>query len=294
MSFKKITQILLYPHIAVLSLLIPISTFLLAYSFSPYNTNNILSIASYVLAFYTLIAVCFRIPKFITQIKAFKQSNRIANRWLGDVRLRVNVTLTGNVIWNGIYAMLQLYLGICNSSLWFLSFAGYYFSLVLMRFYLLRHTSKNHPGENMQDELKHYRNCGWIFLLTNLALSSIVFLMLREDNTVAHNEIITITQAAYTFTSLTMAITNTIRYKKYNSPVFSASKAISLASATVSMLTLERTMLTTFRSENMTPQIEKLFLKISGACISIFIITMALYMIINSNRKLTKMNRNGK
>lgn len=92
--------------------------------------------------------------------------------------------------------------------------------------------------------------------------------------------------AAYTFTSLTMAIINVIKYRKYNSPVFSVSKAISLAAACVPMLTLENTMLVTFRDETMTPQTQRLFLSLSGGVISIFIVVMAIYMITRANQKI--------
>ena len=42
--------------------------------------------------------------------------------------------------------------------------------------------------------------------------------------------------AAYTFTALTLAIVNAVRYRKYGSPAYSAAKAISLASATLGLL----------------------------------------------------------
>lgn len=65
----------------------------------------------------------------------------------------------------------------------------------------------------------------------------------------------------------------------------SASKAISLAAACVSMLTLENTMLTIFGGGDMTEHTKKIFLVLSGGAISIFIIVMALYMIIKGSGK---------
>ena len=100
----------------------------------------------------------------------------------------------------------------------------------------------------MLDELKKYRACGIVLLIMNLALTLIIFFMVHENRTFHHHEITTIALAAYTFTSLTIAIINTVKYRRYNSPVYSAAKAISLASATVSLLTLESSMLTTFNS----------------------------------------------
>lgn len=92
--------------------------------------------------------------------------------------------------------------------------------------------------------------------------------------------------AAYTFTAFTMAIINMVKYRKYNSPVYSASKAISLASACVSMLTLEATMLTTFGAGTMGTITRKIFLGCTGGVISVFVVVMAIYMIRQSSKKL--------
>lgn len=138
----------------------------------------------------------------------------------------------------------------------------------------------------MREELIRYRLCGWIFLVMNLALSLMVFFMVYWNRTLRHHEITTIALAAYTFTAFTMAIINMVKYRKYNSPVYSASKAISLASACVSMLTLEATMLTTFGAGTMGTITRKIFLGCTGGVISVFVVVMAIYMIRQSSKKL--------
>jgi ABC-type cobalamin transport system permease subunit len=100
-----------------------------------------------------------------------------------------------------------------------------------------------------------------------------------------------IAMAAYTFTALTTAIINVIKYRKYNSPVFSASKAISLAAALVSMLTLESTMLTTFGNGTMTATEQKLLLGATGGIISAAIVAAAIYMIAVGTNKLKQLKR---
>ena len=98
--------------------------------------------------------------------------------------------------------------------------------------------------------------------------------------------------AAYTFTSFTLAIINVVRYRKYNSPVFSASKVISLAAACVSMLTLESTMLTTFDDGTMDILSRRILLAASGGVVSVFIVAMAIYMIVQSGKKMKRL-KNG-
>jgi hypothetical protein len=157
-----------------------------------------------------------------------------------------------------------------------------------MRFFLVRHTTRYALGERMQTELKKYRACGIVLLVMNVTLALIIFFMVYWNRTFHHHEITTIALAVYTFASLTVAVVNVVRYRKYNSPVYTASKSISLAAACVSMLTLESTMLTTFGKETMSLTGRRAFLGISGGVISVFIIAMAIYMIVQGT-KIIKM-----
>ena len=138
----------------------------------------------------------------------------------------------------------------------------------------------------MQTELVKYRACGWVFLIMNLALALIIFFMVYWNRTFRHHMITAIAMAAYTFTAFTVAIVNVVKYRKYNSPVFSASKAISLAAALVSMLTLESTMLTTFSDGTMTATEQKWMLGATGGVISVLIVATAIYMIVIGTKKL--------
>lgn len=287
-NLKKIAKALLFPHIAIIIALIPISTVFLVYSMVFMGTKSPISIVSYVFAFYTLTVCCLRIPNIIRFFKTFNNKNRYVKRWKEDTRLRVNVSLYVSFFWNLAYGVFQLGLGFYHSSFWFFSLSGYYICLALMRFYLRRHTRRFAPGENEMKELKKYRTCGWIFLLMNLTLSVMVFFMVYWNRTFHHHEITTITMAIYTFTTFTLAIINIIKYRKYNSPVYSASKAISLTATCVSMLTLTSTMLTTFGNDTTNILMKKIMLGTTGAIVCLFIIVMAIYMIIKSSKKIKR------
>ena len=286
MNWEKIGKALLFPHIAIMIILVPIATVFLVYSMVFLGTESVAAIISYVIAAYTLTVWCFKIPYLIQFFKTFKNENKYARIWQDNTRLRVNVSLYGTLIYNTAYALLQLGMGFWHHTFWFYSLAGYYISLAVMRFFLVRHTRRHKPGEKMLDELIKYRACGIVFLVMNLALALMIFFMVYWNRTFNHHEITTITLAAYTFTSLTLAIINTVKYRKYNSPVYSASKAISLTSACVSMLTLESTMLTTFGDGTMSLTGRRTLLGLSGGIISVFIIAMAIYMIVQANKKI--------
>ena len=289
MDWRKIGKTLLFPHIAIMIILLPLATVFLVYSMVFMGSDSIIAIVSYVLAFYTLMIWTLKVPYLIKFFKTFKDENKYARRWQDDDRLRVNVSLYGTLIWNTAYALLQLGMGFWHHTFWFYSLAGYYICLAVMRFFLARYTTKHKPGEKMREELIRYRLCGWVFLAMNLALALIIFFMVYWNRTFTHHMITAIAMAAYTFTAFTIAIINIVKYRKYNSPVYSASKAISLAAACVSMLTLEATMLTTFGDGSMDAITRKIMLGCTGGVISVFIIVMAVYMIKQSNKQLKKL-----
>ena len=292
MMWKKLGKSILFPHISVMLVLLPVATVLLVYSMMFLDSESAISYISYVLSAYTLTIWCLKIPQIINYAKNFKQENKFAVRWFDDANLRVNVSLLGSFLWNTAYAVFQFALGLYHHTFWYYSMAAYYVSLAAMRFFLVRHTRKYSAGKEMQIELRKYRACGIVFLVMNMSLSLMIFFMVYWNRTFNHNEITTIAMAAYTFGSLAVAITNVVKYRKYNSPVYSASKAISIAAASVSMLTLESTMLTTFNDGTMTLSARKIMLGASGIVISVFIVGMAVYMIVRSSKKI-KLLRNG-
>ena len=286
MNWKKLGKAILFPHISIMIILIPVATVLLVGSMVFIGTESVIAYISYVISAYTLTVWCIKSPKLIKSLKTFKKENKYARKWQDDTRLRVNVSLYGSLAWNTLYGVFQLWLGFYHHTFWFYSLGAYYICLAVMRFFLAMHTRKYAPGEKMRTELVKYRACGWIFLVMNLALSLIVFFMLYWDRTFEHHMITAIAMAAYTFTAFSIAIVNVVRYRKYNSPVFSASKAISFAAACVSMLTLTSTMLTTFNDGTMDVLTRKLMLGGVGFAVSGVVVVMAIAMIVQSTQKL--------
>lgn len=284
-DWKKIGLSLLYPHIAVILCLLPVSIALLIFALIKYTPESVISIVAYLLSFYELLVISFRVPKMIEYFKKIKKENKYINRYFTDVRLRMNISLYGSLVWNIAFGVLQLFLGFYHKSLWFYSMFAYYVMLGVMRFFLLKHTRKYNANEEVEIETKKYVVSGWLLLFMNLALAIIVAFIVSMNKTFVHHMITTIAIAAYTFFTLTFAIINLFKYKKYNSPVYSASKTISLTAAVVSMFTLETTMLTTFGTGE-TELLGKILLPISGVVVIGFAITMAIIMIVKGTKQL--------
>lgn len=284
-KFIKILKAFIFPPLAIMILLLPLSVSLLIYCFAYLSGEGIVSYISFALSAYTLAVLCAQTPEIIKFIENVKQENRIVKRYMTDPSLRVKVSLYSSLIINTAYAVFQIGLGFYHSSFWFFSLAVYYILLAVMRFFLLRDVRVSNAAENMVSELKRYRFCGIILMLMNLTLAGIVFFIAWQNRGFEHHFITTIAMAAFTFTALSVAIVNVIKYRKYNSPLFSAAKDISLVSAAVSLLTLESAMLSAFGEENQ-DFFRLIMTSLTGAAVCIFVLTVAVYMIVRANKKL--------
>ena len=288
-NWKKLGYNLLYPHIAIIICLLPISIAFLVLSLIYLEVQSIISIFSYLFAFYLLLVICFRIPRIIKFFKTFKQENKYMQEWCSNAHLRMNISLYFSLIWNISFAIFQLVLGFQHQSFWFYSMFAYYAMLAFIRFYLVKHTRKYRANELAEVELKKYITSGFLLLFLNLALSVIVFFIVHFNKTFTHHMITTIAIATYTFTTFTFAIITSIKYRKYKSPIYSAAKNISLIAASASILTLETTMLTTF-SKNANILFNQLILSLTGIAVTSFTITMSIIMIVKGKKEIKKLN----
>lgn len=287
MNWKKFGRYLLYPHLAVILCLLPIAIVLLVLSLVYLTPESILAILAYLLAFYVLLAICFRVPRMIVCFQSFKRKNKYLQKWFSDVHLRMNVALYTSLISNVAFAIFQLVLGFYNHSYLFVSMFVYYGLLGLMRFFLLKHTRNYQANEAVLIETKKYTLCGWLLLVMNLALAVVVAFVILLNEKFQHHMIITIAMAAFTFLAFTLAIIDLVRYRKYQSPVYSAAKIINLIAACVSVLTLETTMLARFgTTEN--ELFKRIILAVTGAVVIGCAITMAIIMIVQGYKKLSK------
>ena len=283
--WKKIGKALLFPHAFLLGILVPLSATLLVYSFVFEEQTAVISIIAYALSAYTLTAVCFRIPRIIAFCKRMRTDNKYVLRWRTDVQLRVNIGLYSTLAFNVAYAVFQLGLGLYHASVWFLSMSVYYACLGLMRFLLARYSKRVAIGKDGVKEWRRYRVCGIGMLFMNVAVSVVMGMVLLQDVRIVHHQITTIALAACTFTSLTMGIVNMVKYRKYQSPVYSAGKSIATASAVVSTFTLEVAMLTAF-GETTSVLFQDVMLTCTAIAVSGFILGLSVYMIVKATKNI--------
>ncbi len=288
--FKKILWKFLFPHKAVVILSVPIAAALLIYAFAYEDANVIVAYISYIFSAYSLTIVCAKAPIVFRKLKDAKKRNKYISLYESDAQLRVKISLFSSVALNILYALLQLFSGFHFHSIWFYALAGYYTLLAVMRFFLLKDARKIVAGENKFYEFLLYRLCGILLLLMNLTLGVIVFYIVWQNRGFEYHYIHTIAIAAYTFTATTLAIINVIKYRRYESPLMSAARVISLAAALVSVLSLETAMLTAF-GEPGTEAFRQIMTAITGAAVCLLILALAFYMIIHSTKEINRLKK---
>lgn len=287
-QFRKILLKLVKPTGWLAYPLIVIGFGLVLYVAAIGETNSPLAYASFGLSAYALILLCVRLPGIIRFWIHFKKTNPFAVRYFSDLQYRVTLSLYVSTAINLLYAGLQLWAGISQDSIWFYSLAAYYAILALMRFFLLKETRIHELGKDRFWEYLHYRLIAVLLLVLNLSMGTISAFVVIQNRGFRHHEIVTIAMAAYTFYSLTMAIVSIFRYRKFRSPVLSASKHISLASALVSMLSLETAMFSSFGSDT-DPTLRFFITAFTGGAIFIIVLALAVYMLFLARKELNKM-----
>ncbi len=287
---KKICRKLLFPHPAVVAIFVPTAAVLLIYSFAFVPQNKVIAYISYPLSAYALSLLCVKAPKMFHRVRRIKDQNKYVRQYVTDVRLRMKISLYFSLGINTFYALLQFISGLYYHAFWFYALCGYYLLLALMRFFLLRDTLKRGIGKNLAAELHRYRFCGIILLPVNLALVVIVTFIVSQNRGFERNEVLTIAMALYTFFSLTLSIINVVRYRRYESPILSAAKAINLAAALVSLLSLETAMLSAFGRES-SPQFRQIITASTGSAVCLFVLALAVYMIVHATKEIKTLQK---
>lgn len=198
-----------------------------------------------------------------------------------DAAFRTKVFLSLSLAFNCIYSASLFVISRIYSSNWFFVMAIYYCLLSIIRIICFVNLRR---AKDEEAKIKTFRLCGAFLLAINLVVSAMMFLLIRENQTVKYHEIIVIELATFAFCSLTIAIINCVKYLRKKDYLFSCVKIISLTTASVSMVTLTNTMLSTWGSHN--ELLRSIILPLFSAVVSIFILSCAVLMIRKANSDL--------
>ena len=296
MDWKKLGKNLLFPPVFMMILLTGFSAVLLTAVFVKGWEQQVVAYFVYVLAFYTLCVVtlfcAMVLPKQYGKIKQKIYDNPFGNRYMTDRAFRTKISLYLSLGISLLYVGINIWSWHFSHSWWFVVLAIYYVIMAVMRFLLVRYVRKNEIGLSVVQEWKRSRLCAYILLLVNLSLSGAVLMILYQHRGYDYPGMMIYVMALYTFYSTTHAIVDIVKYRKLGSPIMSTAKIVSLSAALVSMLNLETAMFTQFGGE-MTQQDQNLMIILTGAGISITVVTLSVILIVRATKEIRR-EKNGK
>lgn len=235
----------------------------------------------YLLSAYTLFIWCVLVPSVLAQVKGAIHSHPLGNRYLTDLSFRGQLSLYSSALISICYALFKLSAGIYYRSFWFGAIAIYYLILALSRVLLLHSIHKKQP--DLRQEYKSVKKCGLLLFALNIALSAVTVQMVTGGMGYEYPGYLIFVMAGYSFYAISVAVVNLIRYRKLNSPVLSASKLLSLATAAVSMLSLQTAMFASFGGDF---QFQRLMNALTGGAVCLLIFIMAILMVLSANKKI--------
>lgn len=292
-DWKKVGTKLLFPPLWLIILLSLGCAAALVTVFVKGMDNHPIAYAIYTLSTYALTVLCIflfqTLPGYYKKTKQKIYDHPLGNRYMTDAAFKVQVSLYISLAINLAYSVFKLSAGILYSSFWLGAVAVYYIMLSLMRFLLLRYMRTGKEG--ILYEYKRYKLCGILLLILNLSLTGIVFQMVWQNKGYSYPGTLIFAAAAYTFYTVTSSIVDIVKYRKYKSPVLSASKAIKFAAALVSLLSLETAMLAQFGDDE---NYRRLMTAFTGAGVCIIVLTMSVIMIVHSTKEIKKMQIDNK
>lgn len=253
-----------------------------------------LAYLSYLASAYALTISGLRAPGAVRSVRCWIEchpltrkirSIPLSRRYVEDVKFCAEVSLGIGFTINLLYIVIKLVSGIYYRSTWFIALAVYYTLLAVMRFLLLYRKRWPEGNARQELELRRYRLCGYMLLLMNLALGGIVVFMVRYDRGYEYPGTLIYAMAAYSFYAVITAAVNVIKFRRHGSPILSAAKAISLAAALVSILSLETAMLAQFGNED-DPLFRKTMTGATGGGVCVLVMGMALFMIVRASKQM--------
>ncbi len=222
------------------------------------------------------------IKKLAQRLTKFK----IFNKLITNIHYRTVFFAVSSLIFNLSFAFYNGALGLLTGSAWFIALFVYYLFLGGIRFAAVASAKGNFKREHFVIRLT-----GILLTATSFVLAGIIYLSLSQNRAAKYGEIIMITIATYTFIKIGVAVTKASKHKNDRTPVYFVIRIVRYAEVSVSVFTMQRSMLVSFG--NMPEDTAKLFNILTGAAVCLFTLALGITAIRRSDN-LLKENNYGK
>lgn len=279
--YQRSVKQALHPRACVLVSLLLFSAAGLAAVFTRGLEQTAGAYVVYALSAYTTAAAIFQCVILVQRGRALLHQNPFFLRYKADLDFRTTVSLRLSLGITLFYCTYKSFIAVRYRSPWFGSEAAYYLTLTAARLLLLRHVRGSQTGPARA--LRLCRVCGYLLLLLTMALGAMGFYMIYEGKAARYPGHIIYAVAGIAFYHLITAVVSLARYRKQNAPIYSASKILALAAASVSMFFLQVSMFDAFGDGGAWQRSMNLG---TGGFVFLVIISMALFMIWSNRRSL--------
>lgn len=258
-----------------------------------------LAYLAYLLSAYALAVNIAALPRIQAALRKraryFKEHSRLFEvlhkttfgaKYLDDRAFRARISLYQSMAVNFLYTVFRAVLGVRYASTWFISLAVYYLMLGALRAYLaIRYRKRPGGADTPAYEWRCYQTTGCLLLLLNIPMSGMVVLMVRTNSGFAYPGLVIYLSAMYTFYMTAHSVVNLHRFRKMDSPILLAGKAVSFISAAMSLLGLQTAMISQFGENDSAFRRQMNATTGAGVCI---LVIAAVYMIVHSRRMTRK------
>lgn len=289
---KRALRRALFPGTAVVLIAAVLAAAGLYWAFAAAPEGSALVYAVYAFAFWALTIGCVNAPGMVRRALGRARRSRLIGRCMTDERSRLEAVLSAALAANLLYALMNLALWLLAGTPWLLSLGVYYAVLAAMRALLLRFAVKRGFDADIRAQWRLCRACGALMAPVDIVLAGVVVLVMSDEGGFSYPGMLIYAAAAYAFYCVTLGIVNVVRSRRYKSPVMSASRMVSLASALVSMLALEVAMLAEFSAEGETV-FRSTMIILTGFAVFVTLAAMGVRMIVRSSRAIKALSDTG-
>lgn len=286
--WKGILKKLLFPGRGWVVLAVLLGGISLTLTFFIFGDSSPFAYVSYLLSAYALTILTAAVIPLFSSLSKLAHRVPLAHRYLTDRYFKVRSGLALSFFINLCYGGFKLVCAVLYFSFWDGALAVYYVLLCAVRLYLIRRVPAGAEGQDLTEELRYYRTTGIFLLVLDLALSVVATQIVINGYGSNYPGMLIYVAAMYAFYSLTFAVINTVKYRRFHSPVLSASKAVNLTTALVSIFNLETAMIAQFGAEQV------YFRLVMTACtafaVCVIVLGTAIFMVISSTQKLRRLD----
>ena len=282
--WRTVLRKLLFPGGGRVALAVLLGGASLALTFLAFGEDSPFAYVSYLLSAYALTVLAAAVVPLFPAARRLAHRVPLAHRYMTDRYFKARSGLVLSFCVNLCYAGFKLACAVRYSSFWDGALASYYILLCAVRMYLIRRVPTGPEGRDMARELRYYRATGVFLFVLALALSGVATQIVRDGYGSDYPGMLIYVAAMYAFYSLALAIVNTVKYRRFHSPVLSAAKVVNLTTALVSIFNLETAMIAQFGAG------QAYFRLVMTACtafaVCAIVLGAAIFMVVSASRKL--------